>query len=174
MKRGRRFAGLLAAVVLAGCAALEAPDDRARAALGAASARGFTLDIPGSPPLRVPPGKLVFTEIHAEEGERGTLQVFGQLSLEGWVGERPVSYVGAEALRVTCRRTCQVEGTAVPRLGGVLAAVVPGADGRGAGGWFIRVERDTALVGEASRTGTRERRDLVREGDRWIEKQAAR
>lgn len=169
----RRLAVVLAAVAVAGCPALEAPDDRARSALAELSERGFTVAIAGSEPLRVPPGKLAYTGVHAEEGERGTLQVFGQLSLEGWVGERPVSYLGAERFLVECGRRCEVAGTAVPRLAEVLAVVGPGADARGTGGWFIRVERDTALVGETSRDGTRARRDLVREGDRWVAKHAA-
>lgn len=174
MTRRRRFAVALAALLVAGCPSLKAPDERARAALADLSARGFTVEVPGGAPLRIPPGKLAFTGLHADEAERGTLRVFGQLSLEGWVGERPVSYVGAETLRVVCDRSCRVEGPAVPRLAGVLAEVVPGADERGAGGWFIRVEREEALVGEAARDGTRQRQTLVREGDRWVAKHAAR
>ena len=170
----KRFAAVLAALALSGCPALRAPDDRARSALAELSEEGFTVPIPGSPePLRVPPGKLAFTGIHAEEGEAGTLLVFGQLSLDGWVGDRTVSYVGTEALRVVCRRSCEIEGSAAPRLAGVLAALVPGAAERGAGGWFIRVDRELARVGEATRHGTRERRDLVLEGDRWVAKQDA-
>jgi hypothetical protein len=171
---GRRLAPLLAALLAAGCPALETPDERARGALERLATDGFAATIPGSPdPLRVPPGKLSFTGIHAEPGEGGTLRVFGQLSLDGWVGTRPVSYLGAEALAVSCGTTCRVEGTAVPRLVGVLAALVPDAGERDAGGWFIRVDRDAALVSEASRDGTRDRRHLVREDDRWVEKHGA-
>jgi hypothetical protein len=171
---GRRLAFVLAALLATGCPALEPPDERARGALADLAASGFSAAIPGSPePLRVPPGKLSFTGIHAEPDKDGTLRVFGQLSLDGWVGPRPVSYLGAEALAVTCGTTCRVEGTPVPRLVGVLAALVPDAGERDAGGWFIRVDRDAALVAEASRDGTRFRRNLVREGDRWVEKHGA-
>lgn len=170
----RRLALAACLLALAGCAALEPPDDRARGALADLSARGFAVELPGSPePLEVPPGKLAFTGIHAEPDGRGTLQVFGQLSLEGWVGQRPVSYLGAEAFAVSCGRTCTVEGHPVPRLAGVLAALAPGAGERNAGGWFVRVDRETALVAEASRDGTRQRRTLHREGERWVERHGA-
>lgn len=169
-----RLAALVVALLSVGCPALREPDDRARSALEALSASGFTVEIQGAQALRVPPGKLGYTGVHAEKAERGTLRAFGQLSLEGWSGERPVSYLGAEAFRVACRSTCAVEGSPVSRLAEVLAEVLPGGDRRDAGGWFIRVERDTALVAEVSRDGTRQRRDLVREDGRWVVKDDVR
>lgn len=188
---------LLCLVALAGCPRLQSPDARARDAVAAAAAKGFTLQA-GDATLVVPPGRLTTVSVTTAPLGEGRLRGFARVTLEGRYDGVPVSYVGDERFVVACAATCELEGPPAPRLLALLevlrgrrqalaaadrdrlaalsvddarpqlarADLAPSAQ-REVGAWFIRIDRDEALVGEADRGGAQRQLILARENDAW-------
>ncbi|AKU90218.1 hypothetical protein [Vulgatibacter incomptus] len=189
--------GAILVLLGSGCTSLESPSDRARSALERLSSHGFSIPVDAGVSIDVPAGKLVATAVDAGSRKRGTLEAFGQLAIEGRVDGIPLSYVGNEKFLVSCSTTCSVDGALAPRLADVVrllrarraalhardpAAVaalssaelpsptadeLAAADGRGVAAWFIRVEGDSAVVGEAAVDGKQKRLALVRADGAW-------
>ncbi|WP_373044716.1 hypothetical protein [Vulgatibacter sp.] len=171
---------LLVLFALAGCSQLQSPDTRAREAVAAAAAEGFSLPLDGAT-LDVPPGRLTAISVTTAPLGEGKLRGFARISLEGRLDGMPVSYVGDERFVVACAGRCALEGPPAPRLVALLevllqrrAALEAGdrerlaslavpdarqqiaradlqaAAARPVAGWFIRIDRDEAMVGEAA------------------------
>ena len=191
-----RFVALALVAAAFGCSSLASSPDRARAVLEELGRTGVTIPLAGGRSLVVPPGRLEAMAVDAGPGDRRAFDAFGQLSLSGRVDGIPVSYVGNERFRIECGRACRVEGPVAPRLAAVLEALLarrdalaagdgaalsslaakepridPGslraAADREVGGWFIRVEGDEAVVGEAAPDGRQKRLQLARSGEAW-------
>jgi len=179
-----------------GCTSLASPTEKARAAIAEAAGAGIEIPLTGGRILEIPAGKLEAVAVDAGPGTRNAFDAFGQLSLAGRIDGVPVSYVGNERFRIRCGRTCRIDGPMAPRLAAVVEALVARRDALAAGdpaalaalastepridpegmraaadrevaGWFIRVEGDEAVVGEASPDGKQKRLQLVRAGDAW-------
>jgi hypothetical protein len=188
--------GILAAG-LASCTALESPRQRATHAVERLGAAGLSLRIADEEVLHIPAGGIEVLAMDAYPTERGSLEAFAQLSVDGSVegamGPVAVSYLGNERLALRCgARRCEVEGELAGRLQGVVEALArrqlalrsqdlvaltslaasPGpidedalrrGGERAVASWFIRVETDSAIVGEAGPDGA-QRRLHLREG----------
>lgn len=183
---------LLAAFLLA-CTPFESPSQRARTAVERVADQGITLGLPSGGELRIPPGGLAVLAMDAYKRDGGGLQAFAQLSLEGEVGGVSISYLGNEKMEFSCgARACSLRGPLADRLVEVAAALVerrraleeadlqglarlslrPGPvdpdavrqeASREARAWFVRVENEEAVVGEAGPDGV-QRRLLLRRG----------
>lgn len=179
-----------------GCTQLASSADRARSALDELGAAGFTIPLADRGAIEVPPGKLEAVAVDVGPGSRGSFEAFAQLSITGRLDGVPLSYVGNERFRIRCDPACRVDGPVAPRLAAVAGALVArraalaGGDPallaslaageprlepdslreaaeRPAAGWFIRVEGDEAVVGEADPGGRQKRLQLVGEGGAW-------
>lgn len=172
------------------CTALESPRDRARKAVERLGEAGLSIELPSGETLVVPPGGVEVLAMDAYALERGGLEGFAQLSIEGRVGEVQVSYLGNERLEFRCSASaCSVQGPLARRLEGVVETLLsrrraleardatalgrlasnprPLADGevreaaeRPVRGWYVRVETDSAIVGEADPEGRQRRMRL--------------
>lgn len=186
---------LLCAGLAVGCTALESPRDRARKALERRFEEGISFELGQGDRLQVERLEVLAMDAYADE--RGGLEGFAQLSIEARVGEIPLSYLGNERLAFRCgASSCSVEGPVAQRLEGVAAALVARrralaredaallaslsadaqpfsgtelreAAARPVTGWFIRVESDSAIVGEADEGGKQRRMKLRLEQDGW-------
>lgn len=195
MKLRSALVGILS--LLLACTALESPRDRARKAVERFAADGLSVELASGDRLVVPPGgvKVLAMDAYARDG--GELEGFAQLSIEGRVGKVALSYLGNERLLFRCgARECSVRGPLAPRLEGVVEALVARrraleavdrdalgrlalepvdldeeevrqAGSRAARGWFVRVETDSAIVGEADPDGRQRRLRLLRTEDGW-------
>jgi len=105
--------------------------------------------------------------------------------------------VGNERFRVRCAGSCRIDGPLAPRLAAVVEALLARRAALAAGdaaalaslardetrldpdglraaaerevaGWFIRVEGDEAVVGEAAADGKQRRLQLGRSGEAWL------
>jgi len=187
--------GLLS--LLLGCTALESPRDRARKAVERLAADGLTVELASGERLVVPPGGMKVLAMDAYPRDGGELEGFAQLSIEGRVGELSVSYLGNERVLFRCGAAgCSVRGPLAPRLEGVIEALVSrrraleAGDGealarlalepiplpeeevrqaatRAVRGWYVRVETDSAIVGEADLEGRQRRLCLRRVDGGW-------
>lgn len=196
-RRARAWAvGLWAlALLLAGCTALESPRDRARKAVERRAEAGVSVELPSGARLEVERVEILAMDAYSRE--RSGLEGFAQFSIAAKVGEVPISYLGNERLRFRCgASSCSVEGPLASRLEGVAEALarrrealargdavalaalakdgrpfttaeIREAAARELEGWFVRVESDTAIVGEADGSGRQRRLRLVREEDGW-------
>lgn len=192
----RRSLALALLAAAFGCSSLASSPDRARAVLGKLGRTGVTIPLAGGRTLEIPPGKLEAMAVDAGPGDRRAFDAFGQLSLAGRIDGIPVSYVGNERFRIECGGSCRVEGPVAPRLAAVVEALLARRDALAAGdvaalsalaakepridpdalrvaadrevaGWFIRVEGDEAVVGEAAPDGKQKRIQLARVGEAW-------
>lgn len=182
-------------VALTACPALRSPEERARAALARSEAEGYQAELPGGGRVVVAPATSRWNAPTVAAGERGRIAVFAQLSTEGRMDGTPFSYLGTERVQVACDgEACRIEGDPAPRLSGVLAALrarrlaLAAGGGLGAQGgvpepaadevrraaqrpcaaWFIRVDRDEAVVGEADDRGVQHRLVLQGRDGRWV------
>lgn len=179
------------------CTVLESPRQRATRAVERLGEAGIELPLAAEATLRIPPGGVEVLAMDAYATEGGALDAFAQLSVDGTVGRVEVSYLGNERLALSCgARRCEIEGELAARLRGVLEALVqrqqalrardvgalsrlaaaPGPmapedlerqAGREVAAWYIRVETDSAIVGEADPAGAQRRLHLRDEGDGW-------
>ncbi len=184
-------------ILVAGCPTLASPADRARAALEALSREGVELPLSGGRSIQIPIGRIEATAVDTGARERSSFEAFGQLSIAGRVGEIPFSYVGNERFQVVCTTSCKVDGALAPRLVAVIEALLArraaldardpaavaalAADGlrgsspdeistaaeRAVAAWFIRVEGNEAIVGEAGPDGGQKRLTLVGADGAW-------
>lgn len=192
---GRALALLLPAVGLAG--ALSAVglrdrivrlraggEDQVRQALLAVKSARFAQ---GEPPVTVDLPRVAFRDVAAAvEGSRA--QAVAMAEAEGAVafdGQAPsLSYVGREVVTLApCPGAGWCAAAPLPRLAEVLLvlrerhrALGPTQPGRRVRAWQIRVERETAEVGEdreepgpAGPVRSRSRFTLRREGGGWVE-----
>lgn len=193
---GRLLSLALLAVPAWGCTSLASPTEKARAALAEVASAGIEIPLAGGRILQIPAGKLEAVAVDAGPGTRSAFDAFGQLSLAGRIDGVPVSYVGNERFRIRCGGSCRIDGPLAPRLAAVVEALVARRDALAAGdaaalaalagqeprldpdemraaadrevaGWFIRVEGDEAVVGEASAGGKQKRLQLTRVGEAW-------
>ncbi len=134
-------------------------------------------------------------DAYAREG--GGLEGFAQFSISGRVGEIPISYLGNERLEFRCSASsCSVRGPLARRFEGVAEALaarrqalrqkdavllstlakvgrpfseaeIEEAAARDIAGWYVRVESDSAIVGEADGSGKQRRMKLVQEEGGW-------
>ena len=104
--------------------------------------------------------------------------MLAQLSVEGRMDGTPFSYLGTETLGFACAESCRME-EGPHRMFAVLEALrarrvalaqgasspeVAAAAARGVAAWFIRVDREDAVVGEADASGIQHRLTLHEEG----------
>jgi len=118
---------------LFGCPSLASPADRVRGALERLSEEGTALSLARERTLQIPTGRIEALAVDAGREERGALEAFSQLAIEGRSGEVVVSYVGNERIRVRCTTSCKVEEPFAPRLAGVLEALWARRDALAAG-----------------------------------------
>jgi hypothetical protein len=182
-------AAALAAVILAACPAVRSPEERARAALARTEVQGFSAVLAPWGELRVEPGAARWTAVTVGDGDA----VFAHLSAQGRAGAIPFSYIGTERPSLRCEGDDCLVPDPAPRLRGVLtalharrAALAAGGTGlealaagpyevsevaasaaRPCAAWFIRVDREEAVVGEADDAGRQRRLVLAQRGDRW-------
>jgi hypothetical protein len=158
---------------------------------------GLSIELPSGENLAVPPGGVEVLAMDAYARDGG-LEGFAQLSIEGRVGELHVSYLGNERLEFRCSASaCSVQGPLARRLEGVVetllarrraleagdavalgrlaASPLPLADaevreaaGRPVRGWYVRVESDSAIVGEADPEGRQRRMRLRFVDGSWL------
>lgn len=105
---------------LSACPSLVSPADRVRGALERLSEEGTAIDLARDRSLRIPPGSIEAMAVDAGREDRGALEAFSQLAIEGRSGDVLVSYVGNERVRVRCTTSCRVEEPFAPRLAGVI------------------------------------------------------
>lgn len=192
--RAALLALLLAA---GGCSQLKSPDARARDAVAAASAEGFALRVDGAtldvPPGKLVAtsvttapldegrlrtfgrvsleGRLDGTPISYVGDERFVVRCAARCALEGSPAPRlagllEVLLARREALAAGDRQ--RLIDLSVPDARPQLArADLRAAAAREPGGWFIRIDRDEALVGEAVKGGGQRQLILRSEGAGW-------
>lgn len=190
-----KFRALLPLLLLVACTALESPRDRARKAVERLAEEGLTVELAVGERLVV--DRVEVLAMDAYPRERAGLEGFAQLSIEGRVGEIPISYLGNEKLAFRCgASSCSVEGPLAQRLEGVAEALaarrralergdavalaaldangrpfsaeeVREAAAREVAGWFVRVESGSAIVGEADAEGRQRRLRLGKREGSW-------
>ncbi|HLV60767.1 MAG TPA: hypothetical protein VKY51_05125 [Fredinandcohnia sp.] len=186
---------LLPLLVLLSCTALESPRDRARKAVERRVEAGVVVELEGGERLVVE--RVEVLAMDAYRDERGGLEGFAQLAIEGKVGEIPISYLGNERIAFRCgSSSCSVDGPLARRLEGVAAALsarrralaredgpalsaldaegrpfahdeVRTAAARPVSAWYVRVESGSAIVGEADPEGRQRRLRLVEREGGW-------
>jgi hypothetical protein len=155
-------------LLLTGCPALRSPEERARIAVGHLEHEGYRHTLQDGGGIAVAPGDFHLKEPTVIPGDLGGLAVFGQVSADGRLDGTPFSYLGTERMTVRCSGgDCQVADDPTPRLSGVLAAL-RARSAAAPSAWFIRVDRDQAIVGEADATGVQRRRELQERDGRWV------
>lgn len=193
--RRTTFALLLA--FAAGCSQLDSPDARARKAVAAAAADGFALPVDGTtlevPPGKLVAtsvttaplgegrlrtfgrvsleGRLDGLPVSYVGDERFVVRCAARCELEGSPAPRLVALLAV----LDARRAALAAGDrqklielAVPDARPQLArADLRAAAERPTAGWFIRIDRDEALVGEATRGGGQRQLILRGEGAGW-------
>lgn len=176
-----------------GCTALENPRTLALEAVEAWAESERVLPLADDSELQLPAGRLRISGLQAWRKEGGRIEAFGKVSAEGRAAGRPFSYLGNERLELRCRRDCELQEAPIARMREVLGALVARQDAlragdrdalnglaespepldaeaveaaaqRGVAAWFIRVEGDEAIVGEADEEG-QQRRLLLRRGE---------
>ncbi len=160
-------------------------EDQVRAALSAVSALRLQV---GEPPITVELPRVAYRDVAAAV-EAGKATAVAMVEAEGAVafeGQAPaVSYLGREVVTLApCAGAGWCAAAPLPRLGEVLVALrlrhqllAQGEPGRRVQAWQIRVERETAEVGEdreapgaAGGPGrARSRFTLRRQGGAWVE-----
>lgn len=186
---------LLPLLLLTACTALESPRDRARKAVERLVEEGAAVELPSGETLAIEGVEVLAMDAYSRE--RGGLQGFAQLSIEGRVGDVSISYLGNETLDFRCgASSCSVRGPLARRLEGVADALVlrrralasqdalalsrlaadgrpfteeevRGAAAREVAGYFVRVESDAAIVGEADAEGRQRRMRLRQKEGGW-------
>jgi len=193
----RRLLALSLALFAAACSSLASSADRARAAIAEVADAGLAIPLADGRTLEIPAGHLEAVAVDVGPGTRRAFDAFAQLSLTGRIDGVPISYVGNERFRVRCAGSCRIDGPLAPRLAAVVEALLARRAALAAGdaaalaslardetrldpdglraaaerevaGWFIRVEGDEAVVGEAAADGKQRRLQLGRSGEAWL------
>lgn len=195
-KAPRRAGGCLYFLlcVLTACTAFESPRKQAADAVERWAATEARLPLQDGRNLTIPAGRMQVSGLDAFRLGGGAIEAFGQVSLEGRVGEIPISYLGNERIDVLCTRTCELQGAPLDRLREVMELLLTRRESLESGemgkleqlatdpapvqeeafrqaaqrrpaAWFIRVEGDEAVVGEADAAG-RQKRLLLRKDER--------